>query len=259
MSENEFESTQSVETESQASSEPVESANNEAASQQDAGQEQVAATEQTPFHEHPRWKEVMQQNNQYKTQLSQYEKHLQEMQARLQQLETGSKQAVKPENELFDRLKKIDPAFGSKFEEVAMTAQEIRELKEWKAQAEAERIRGQYESGLDKLCNEHNVTPSWKKLYDSELRNIAMSNPNLSLQDLPKVFKEVHDRFEALRREERGKYVADKSKDAKTPQTQSKGKVPASNKKEALPADRDEALQSIVSQALKMHRSNNDF
>lgn len=222
------------------------------------------AVDNTPFHKHPRFQEVIQQNNEYKSQLQQYETNLREMQQRMQQYEQSYKaqpKPVSPDTELFDRLKKIDPIFGNKFEAVSSVPEQLAEFKAWKEEMETSRIRDQYNTGVTKLFADNKVPSEWQDLYQDRLQKIAMSDPRLTVNDLPRVFKEVHEdfskRFEGFKRNERASYVVDKAKDANIPNSQTKGKTPAP-KKPALPLDREEALREIAARAVKGHRASNE-
>lgn len=221
------------------------------------------APAETPFHEHPRFKELVEQKNQYSTQLKQYESQMRQMQHEIQQFKQ-SQQASKPnpDKELLERLKGIDPIFGSKFEQVSSAAEKVAHMEHMLQQVEQQRVQEQYVSNVNNLFTQNNVPKEWHEIYDAQIEKVAKANPHLGLKDLPQVFKDIHSNLSKLRdqqqREERKSYVQDKTKDTKLPTSQPKGK-PVGGKKEELPLDREERNASIAKAAVAKYRAGNNL
>lgn len=257
---------QSVESE-EVSSEPQESSQEQESAPAEKPEAEAQPNESERalnfgnLNEHPRFKELIEQKNQYAAQMQQYERALQQMQAKLGEFETAKQ--PKKADPLLDRLKGIDPEFGSKFEELTKAQEEIKQFKEWKAQQETERVKEQYNSGLDKLLAESKVSADQRELYDAMIRTAATNDPRIGLQDLPAVFKSVHEKvsgfIKSQERAAKASYVVDKAKDSKVPTAQPKGKVPGQPTKAKLPMDREEALAQIARNAVRSLKADSDI
>lgn len=188
---------------------------------------------QVPFHEHPRFKELVEQKNRYAEEAKSTAQRLAELEKRL-----SSQSQPKPqENPLLSRLKGIDPEFGDFMEKMYHDAQKVRELESWKAQKEGEELRTRAIGEMRKLHDEHKVPANLRDLYQSQIELAAMRDPNLGLKDLPGLYKQVHDTYSKLldeaKRAERESYVSAKKTDSKVPTSQPKGTTVKPGKPEA--------------------------
>lgn len=229
----------------EASSEPQHSQQEESTSEVTQSQAETQAKE-TPFHEHPRWKEVMDERNQYAAAVK-------ELTARLESLERAKPEAPKAADPLVEKLKGIDPDLASRIEAFGKNGETIEQLRQELKEARQERIRETAQSEVNRLFSENKVPESAQRFYKAELIRMANENPKIGVSDLPKMFKEVHEafgkHFESIRRDDRKSYVNDKKQDAKLPTSQPKGNS-AKPAKEKLPMDREAALSSIVKSSL---------
>lgn len=193
----------------------------------------------TPFHEHPRFKELIEQRNQERTEREKLQQSYQQMAAQMQQMQKAFS-APKPEQtkqpsheQVLARLQQIDPEFGQFQSQIAkeMSAvpelkQQLEEFKQWKQDMQMQQTRTQAESTLKQLYEQNKVPEGMQKYYKSLIREMALDNGASSLDDLPKLFSAVHQDvskfFEERDRTTRESYVAEKKKDV-TPTTQSGG------------------------------------
>lgn len=252
--------------EEQVSSEPAEQSEESSPAESASQPKQEASSErEMPFHEHPRFKEIVEQKNQALEQAKQFQRAIDEMQARLKSFESAKQTTKDP---LLDRLKGIDPEFGERFESVDKVRSELEEFKQWKSNLEAERIREKAMSQINELHAKNNVPEEFRSRYNRDIEFIASKDPNITLDDLSKVYQQVHEEWSKLltsvKRDERKTYVEGKKKDASVPASQSKGSKASAQKKESseIPEGHDprEYLKSkIASRALQAHKANSDI
>lgn len=240
-----IESTAPSEAVEQASPEPVQETEQQAQPEPQQKQE----SSEPPFHEHPRWKEVMESRRQDSERLKTYEQQMAELRSQLQTFsQQRAQQTEKPKNPLVDRLKGIDPEFGKTFEELLQTKEEYAQLKEWKQQVDRQNLINQAVTKVNTLYEKNKVADELKPVYGSWIENRAMNNPNAKIEDLDAYFKEIHQYMtqhnESLKRNERASYVAAKKGDA-TPASQSGGVavIPAKPK---VQLTKDQAIAQIA-------------
>jgi hypothetical protein len=218
----------------------------EANAEQPEGQTAAAQNEQVPFHEHPRFRELVEQKNKYADELKQVQSQFSEMQRLMHEMRQPKTQAQ--EDALHARLKGIDPEFGERFAKVDSSLNELQELKQWKAQMEADNLRNTAISTIEKLHTENKVPAEWRDLYNSQIEAAAMRDRSIGLKDLPNLYKRVHEQvsklMEGTKRADRESYVTDKKKDASTP-SMTKGKAPQKSGPE-WSKDPYEARQQLV-------------
>jgi len=220
-------------------------------------QPQEAQAKETPFHEHPRFKELIEERKTYQEQMQAYQRQIQELQGQFK-----SFSEKKPDvNPFVAKLSEIDPAYGEWAKDMEKTKQEFAEMKAWKQEQAREQLVQQYTTSVDKLHEENKVPAEWREFVKSQIDALAMSNPSLGLKDLPKAYADVYGKIsklmEGTKRAERASYVQDKSKDAAVPASQPRGKV-ASGKADTAPKGRDELLASVVNSAMKQHRAGSN-
>ncbi len=226
--------------------------------QEVSAQEQKPSVEdKAPFHEHPRFKELVEQKNKAIEQARSLEERYGAMEAQLKKLTEGSL-TQKQEDALISRLKGIDPEFGERFEKLDQTQKELAELRQWKAQVEADKVRTQAVSTVDRLHEQNKVAPELRELYNEQLEAAYARNPQAFLKDIQSAYKGVHDRMtktlENFRRIDRESYVAGKKADASAPAPKKGGQVPAS-KEFKFSDDPAEARSQIVKRTLELMKA----
>lgn len=237
-----------------------------AAQTESSGQEASSSQPQkeAPFHEHPRFQEVIAQKNQLAQQVQQYAATLQQMQAKMQSFEKAQTQTKGPSYDaLLQRLEGIDPEFAKlqkeqyqKLSSVEQIQQELNQLREWREHQEAENLRNQAESRLTGLYSKNNIPEEHRKLYRAHVENAvyreeAAGRP-VSVSDLDRLFEETHRELSGFlssyERKQRESYVAEKKKDASAPSTT--GGAPVAH----TPKPGNKSVDQIKAELAKMIR-----
>jgi hypothetical protein len=245
----------------EVSSEPqMETAEEQPEAEAQPAQASQSEDTQKPFHEHPRFRELIEQKNQIAERATQYEKQLADLQRRLDTMSKPEAQKAQ-EDALIARLKGIDPEFGSRIEQLQSKLSKLDELESKLQSWETRSVETEAKSQLSQLYTEHKVPANLQARYEREIRMIAAENPNIQLTDLPKVFKKVHEEYtsfiDSVKRSERESYVTGKKADASAPVSQPKGK-PASANKNQFSKDPAKARQEMVEEVLKSVRGSNE-
>jgi hypothetical protein len=263
---------QEQETETSASAE----SHSEESGEGQSGEGQQAAPKQeqpepTPFHEHPRFKELVEQKNQaiaaqkaMEQKLSQLEQNFQSRKAP----EAPSKEQTELQS-LIDDLKKVDPRLAAQIESAHKASSQVQQLQEKLAQFEQSQVQEarsrevqQAVSRINQMHETNKVSPELKTFINDKL-DLMYAHGKLNSQNLDTAYKEVYDGFkkfeDSLRRSERESYVKSKTADSKIPSSQPKG-TPAkpASKKPAFSTDPEVAKQQIVSRYLKAKAAEKD-
>lgn len=243
----------------EASPEPQSTPDQSAESQKPQGEQLEAKQTQpdnTPFHEHPRFKELVEQKNNYAKELQAYQQRQADLERRMAELSKPKPEAPK-EDALISRLMGIDEEFGGRFKTLAEQAAMASKLQERLDQMEQQQFVSQAVSTIKNLHTEMKVSPDAQARYDRELDWAYKSGQIRSIDDVQKVYKQVHEAetkyLDAVRRAERESYLTTKKADAKAPATQPKGKPVNQDGKAEWSKDptvrRQQAIQKILSQA----------
>ena len=210
---------------------------------------------QMPFHEHPRFKELISERNTLKEQFEAMQNQFREMQSQ-------KAKAQEKQHPFVAKLGEIDPAYGEWAGGVEGIKKDLEEMRAWKQEQQRQTLITEYNSGIDKLHAENKVPDALRERIKREIDRQAIQNPKLGMKDLSSVYKQVLEEetkyLDGIKRTERASYVTDKSKDAKAPQTQTKG-APAGQQAKAPFKDREEMHASVVKRAMKASKAGNDF
>lgn len=215
---------------------------------------------QAPFHEHPRFKELVEHKNRASEEAKALKEQLAEMQRRF---ESQSQPRQEPkENPLLARLKGIDPEFGEMIAQLHARSMKVEDLEAQLAQTSQENLRSQAATQLNKLHDEYKVPANLREIYQAQIELAALRNPKLGLKDLEPLYKQTHEKYSAIledtRRTERESYVAGKKADAKTPTSQPKGQTVKSGQapaKAASPYERKQNMVREITDALRKEKS----
>lgn len=245
---------------SAASSEPQSAAGDQHAESSQEQSAQQSKEDNVPFHEHPRFKELVEQKNTAAKQVEELQKEIASIRSGLQNRPSQTTQQEK--DALIERLKQIDPEFGSRFEKLNGLMPKLEQIEQWRQQMEADNSRRAAVSQIQQLHTQYKVPESLRVRYEREIRAIAAENPQLQLADLPKVYKQVHDDYSAmldgLKRAERESYLTNKKQDASAPVSQPRGKPVNPNKGEQLPTNPDDLQRWTRDEVLKeLRRARN--
>jgi hypothetical protein len=229
-----------------------------------ADSEEKASTDSKdmPFHEHPRFRELVEQKNKYADSYKSLESKYAEMEKRLNEM-TKATPSKKEEDALIARLKGVDPEFGERFAKLDATQQELAELKAWRSQMEGDRVREGAVNTIQSLHGQNKVSSEMQELYNEQLEALYARNPQGFLKDINASYKAVHERMskvmEGIKRAERESYVQGKKADVKAPTAATKGK--AVNPAKASDYSNDPALarQQLVQRVLKQAKASNNL
>lgn len=220
---------------------------------------QTSAEDNVPFHEHPRFKELVAQKNEAMEQAKTLSERYAQMEAQIRQLQTPAPK--KEENPLYSRLKGIDPEFGGEFEKVASSLKELEELKQWKAQFEQQQERTRLVTSVTQLHEQNKVSPELRELYNQQLEGVYARDPKSFAKDVNAAYKQVHDKmskiFESVKRSDRESYVAGKRADASTPSV-TKGKPPSTSKDFKFSDNPEEARAQIVKRTVELMKADRE-
>lgn len=217
---------------------------------QPEGQQAAPVAKEVPFHEHPRWKEVMEERNAERQRAQALEQRLQEMDRRLQ--ESSKPKPSQPDfnevrTKMAERLKGIDPDFQqymSLLEQQALSAQEKL------AQFEEKQLVSSLTAKFEDLASKSSLDATDKDLYFSKLDAAYRNGQIRSQADVEAVFKAIHEpqqkRLEALKRAAIEEYTKAKTKDASKPTGLAKGKAPSTAQKVDYSKDPAEARAQMI-------------
>lgn len=253
-----------------SSEESVDSSVNEESTSQvessEAGPQEAAPEPkeepQIPFHEHPRFKEIIDERRAFKEQLDKQSGYLEALQRELQASRAAQ---PKPVNEpkykpLLEHLKAINPEFAA-YQEDILNRTEAAEKRAAAAEEVQKRLEA-YEqrefqtSALNRLQNlyESNKIPETiRTRYDREIRSLAydqeIQGKKLSLKDIDNLFSSVHNEYtpflESLKRETLKGYVQGKRSDS-TPAPATGGAAFTPGAKKFKPVDSQEGFQQTT-------------
>ncbi len=227
--------------------------------------------EPAPFHEHPRFKELVEQKNSALATQKALEQKLAQLEARFNQ-PVQSPLPAKAESEfesLIKDLKQVDPRLAAQLEAQAKAAKQVEELTKRlegfeKTSAEKERA-SQVQTAVAKINQLHEsnkVSPEVKNFINDKLDLLYMQG-KLNLTNLDAEYKNaiegINKYIDSVKRMERESYVADKKKDAAVPTSQPKGKLAVPPPKQASKyKDRESMLKDIQSDVLKQLKADRD-
>lgn len=194
-------------------------------------QEQEAAPEKpvqedkpAPFHEHPRFKELIEQNRSFKEQSEKYQQDMYRLQVQLESLKEASKPKVEqPKDQFLADLEKVNPAYAKSLEPIYAAAQRATELEKRLSQFEQAQFAEKAVSHFNKLLDNNKITdPFDRKIMERAVRAEVYERESrgakLTLKDLDKITNDFHAEYkstmEARDRANAAKYVQSKKTDA---------------------------------------------
>lgn len=239
--------TQETSPESQDGSQPVE---------QEA---QPQAQKEVPFHEHPRWKEVMEERNAERQRAQTLEQQIAVMQRQLQESLKPKTQEVDP---MYERLKGIDPEFADYMKEVRAQAALAKQLQEELSGMRHEQFVSSAMTKFQDLNKANGVSQEIADLYLGKLDLAVRTGEIKDISGLEKAYNALHANtkkfLEAQERSIIEKYTASKKTDASKPSGQGKsGKAPTPSSKVEWsndPAERKAQLVKMVAANIKSSR-----
>lgn len=252
----------SVGESSESQPEPVEAA------PQDAEPKPEPEETPAPFHEHPRFKELIEQNRTYKEQAQKQSEQLMRLQYQFEANEKA-RQALTPktpseEEELLKQVESVNPQFAKYIKGLAEQAKQVTGLQEklsnfekYQQQTTQQQFANQAVSHFQNLLESNKISPEMRPRYEREVRAIVYEKEargeKLGIKDLDGIFSSVHDEYgkflESFRRQDRASYAAAKRSDT-APASTTGGAATSPGMKKFTSLDSPEAI-AWVAQELK--------
>lgn len=199
---------------------------------QEAAPDKTKEAPEVPFHEHPRFKELIEERRAFKEQLDQQRGYAEAMQNELRAMRSAQapqKVSEPKHKQLIEQLKAVNPEFAAFQEEILSNLEEAK--KEAALAKEVQKRLENYEqrefqttavSKLNSLYEQNKVPETLRKRYDREVRALAYETESqgkkLGIQDVEKLFNSVHGEYapfiESLKRETLKGYVQAKKSDS---------------------------------------------
>ncbi len=222
--------------------------------------------EQEKYVPYDRFKELVEQKNEFSKKFEDTEKRLKEFQSRFEQQDKTSKGPSK-EEQLIARLKGIDPEFAeliesqvskaSKFEALEKRLNEYDQKEVTRSQ---EAVRAQATSTLEKLKADNKVDGDLHDMFVARIIQMGQNDPKLGVNDIPRIYKEQVDKLskyvDGIKRTSLSQYTDSKKADSKITSTTKSAKPPIStnsNKPKNLAEARSQMRNDVVA-ALKASR-----
>lgn len=221
---------------------------------------QAAETQQkeVPFHEHPRWKQVMDERNAERERAKTLERQVADMQKQFQQSRVPESQ-----DKVYERLNGIDPEFANYVKEIKEQASIAKQLQDELASMRTEQFTQTARSEFAALNAKNAISPELSKIYEQQLEAAYARGEFKDINGLKEVYKNVHDTFTKILGERDRvaieKYTTSKKSDASKPSPQPRGKSTAGSNKMEFSKDPAESRQQLISSIVKQTRAGSDL
>lgn len=199
-------------------------------------QAQAPEKQEMPFHEHPRFKELVEQKNSYQKQMQDMESRYKTLE---QQFSSIKESQPKPQTEtdaLLADLQKIDPRLANVISQqlkAAETSKAIQErLDQYEKQSQESQRQQTLSNAVSKInsLHESNKMSDFGKQFINNQLDLAYRSGQLNASDLKAVeqaysesAKAIKSYEDSLKRDVTKSYVESKSKDAAVPTSVPKG------------------------------------
>lgn len=259
-----------VETQSDASEASSSSESTGSESTGEAAQASAPQQDTTPFHEHPRFKELVEQKNQALASQKELSDKYAALEKQLKELSQPKTQAQAEKDELIEDLKKVDPRLAERLEKFSKGMSSVEQIQakleafeKQQAKAQQDQVVQAAVAKINQLHEANKVSPELKTFIGNELDRLYMTGQLKDLSQVDAVYKTVHDQFakfiDGVKRSERESYVQAKKPDSKVPASQPKGEpAKPAPKKPVFSKDREEAMAQIASRAIKQLKAERD-
>lgn len=177
--------------------------------------------EQIPFHEHPRFRELIEQNRSMREQESLRGQVLDNLQRELAILREQAKPKVEqPKDPFLAALESVDPKYAQSLQGIYGKAAKVEQLEQRLAQYEQQQYAKEAQGHFNKLLDTNKVTdPFDRKVYEravrAEVYERESQGQKLSLKDLDKIVNDFHTDYSKTM-EERSRKVTASYVQAKT-------------------------------------------
>jgi chromosome segregation ATPase len=255
-------------------SESTESGASEGSSSEASGNESTSNTEAaqaapkqdtTPFHEHPRFKELVEQKNEWSRKYQEQDARYKQLEQQLNSFQASQPKAPSETDSLLADLKKVDPRLANALEKTLKAAEIAESNKQSFEQFQQQSQQAQFQQTLQTAVGKINVLHETNKMSDfgkqfiNNQLDLAYRNGKLNASDLKAVesayqeaAKTIKSFEDSFKRDVTKGYVQDKAKDASVPASLPKG-TQAKPAPKAIPTfkSKDELRQAAVKAYLK--------
>lgn len=253
---------QEVESESGAEEASPEPAQTEGQEQASAAPAKEANPDSAPFHEHPRFKELVEQKNQALSQQKALEERLAQFESRWQQQQAQAPKAEASKDELIEHLRTIDPRLADRLEKFTNALPKFETMQTELQNFKQEQFKTTAINTINGLHESNKVAPEMRQWINNQLDLQYMQG---TLKDIPSAYKSIHEGYskfiEGVKRSTLEGYVPAKKADSNTPATLTKGKPASQSGKKASEFSKDPevARQQVVSRYLKQVKAEADL
>lgn len=190
----------------------------------DSAPETKSEERPAPFHEHPRFKELIDQNREFKQQNETYQQSLRALQSQMEDFKkSAAPKKEEPQDQFLADLEKVNPAYAKSlravYEKANIGEQALQRLQQMESQQFAQKAFSRF----DNLMSSNKIEdPVDKEIYsaavEAEVYRRESRGERLGLQDLDKIFNSFHAKYskynEDRERKTTARYVSAKKNDA---------------------------------------------
>lgn len=257
---------QSVETTDTSVSEESESRPESSEAPEQVAQAETESKEEKlpPFHEHPRFKELIDQNRGYKSELDEYKGALERLKHEMESLrQQSAPKKEQPADPFLADLEKVNPEYAKSLKAVYEQAAMTRQLQERIDRYEQQQFAEKAYSHFNKLLSDAKVNDGIdREIYESAIKaqvfTLEQQGKRLGLQDLDKLFNEFHSKYSKAMEERNRKltaqYVQQKATD-KAPKATTGGAPATSSTKKIAAGDIQGQAKWLADQIRQMKKT----
>lgn len=196
----------------------------------DAPEHEAQATDEAkeeekplPFHEHPRFKELVEERKSYKESLEKLQQDFQRTQDELRSFRQQTAPKVEePKDKFLEKLKEIDPEYAASLQGMYEAAKVGKDAMARLQQMEQQNFAQTAQNHFKSLLDNNKVSEDLKGRYEREVRSLVYEEESkgkkLGLNDLDRIFNTVHGEYSKFLKDYERKltasYVTAKKKDA---------------------------------------------
>lgn len=234
----------------------------ETAAQDASAQQSVSKPADSPFHEHPRFKELVEQKNQYAKETEALKSRLQEFERRFTESQRPAPQP-KPANPMIERLKGIDPEFATYMESLSSEIEHAKSVKSELENLKQEKFIESVNSKVNGLKSELKVSDADQNRYQDLIDYSYMTGRVKTVQEIEKLYRDLHaqdaQRYSELQKQATDTYLAQKKADVKAPTATPKGQAPKPTQASKYTGDKYKDRQAMLKTILKQDSADSDF
>lgn len=232
----------------------------------EAAQETKQEEKPAPFHEHPRFKELIEQNRAFKEQSERAQQDFYRLQAQLEAFKEQNKPKVEPVKDQFlADLEKVNPAYAKSLEPIYAAAAQAKQLEQRLAQFEQAQFADKAVTHFNKLLDDNKITdPMDRKIMEravrAEVYEREARGAKLTLKDLDKITNDFHAEYKATmdarERAITAKYVQAKTQDKAAPKGATGGTATTPGMKKFKAGDISGQAKWLADQVMAMKKEH---